>query len=398
MEILVPIFGIFTSFILLYYLSALNRSNIFLALFFLCCNLIVLVYYGLHFTHNLFWEGFCFIHFLPLSFLLGPLLFYYVKSTLTDGEKFSKWDYLHLIPAFLMIFVSLPFTTLPFNEKARIAKEIVEITNNYNVKFNWVSFEFILFARSIHLFLYSILAIGYFFWSKQQLMKKYNAIPSNNPVIQRWFLILAFIQIIIACNSIGHMTTLYGHGFTIFNIKSSDIFNDKYYFRICGGGFFIQNFILFLFPKVLYGNISYTVEVKNENIFQEIKSNMAKKIKPSSLGIEGDLDVILKEYLSQLPFINKGFSLSQMSFDLKIPERFLSNYFNKELSITFSEWKKNLRIDYVCKLIEEGNAKNITIEAISTNAGFVSRSKFIDAFKERKGVTPSAFIKSQLNN
>ena len=63
-----------------------------------------------------------------------------------------------------------------------------------------------------------------------------------------------------------------------------------------------------------------------------------------------------------------------------------------------SEWKKNLRIDYVCKLIEEGNAKNITIEAISTNAGFVSRSKFIDAFKERKGVTPSAFIKSQPNN
>lgn len=73
-----------------------------------------------------------------------------------------------------------------------------------------------------------------------------------------------------------------------------------------------------------------------------------------------------------------------MSFDLKIPERFLSNYFNKDLNITFSEWRKNLRIDYVCRLIE----------AIATNAGFASRSKFIDAFKERKGVTPSAFIKS----
>ena len=38
--------------------------------------------------------------------------------------------------------------------------------------------------------------------------------------------------------------------------------------------------------------------------------------------------------------------------------------------------------------------KKITIEAISSNAGFASRSKFIDAFKEQMGITPSAYIKS----
>jgi AraC-like DNA-binding protein len=107
-----------------------------------------------------------------------------------------------------------------------------------------------------------------------------------------------------------------------------------------------------------------------------------------------DIEQIIQAYLSNSPFTQKEFSLSQMSFDLKIPERFLSNYFNKELEITFSDWRKNLRIDHVCKLIEDGEAINLTIEAIATNAGFASRSKFIDAFKERKGVTPSAFIKS----
>jgi len=71
----------------------------------------------------------------------------------------------------------------------------------------------------------------------------------------------------------------------------------------------------------------------------------------------------------------------------------LSNYFNKELSKTFGEWKNDQRINYVCKNIDEGKAKDITIEAISINAGFVSRSKFIDAFKDRIGVTPSAYIK-----
>ena len=83
-----------------------------------------------------------------------------------------------------------------------------------------------------------------------------------------------------------------------------------------------------------------------------------------------------------------------MSFDLKIPERFLSNYFNKDLDKTFSEWKNDLRIAHVCEMIEEGKAKKFTIEAMAANAGFVSRSKFIDAFKARNGVTPSAFIKN----
>ena len=127
-------------------------------------------------------------------------------------------------------------------------------------------------------------------------------------------------------------------------------------------------------------------------IIDEIKSSFPKKQKETAT-LE-DIEHIIQAYLDALPYIQKEFSLSQMSFDLKIPERFLSNYFNKELEITFSDWRKNLRIDHVCTLIEDGEAKNLTIEAIATNAGFASRSKFIDAFKERKGVTPSAFIKS----
>jgi AraC-like DNA-binding protein len=173
-------------------------------------------------------------------------------------------------------------------------------------------------------------------------------------------------------------------------IPSKSIFTDQHYGAICGGGFFVQNFILFLFPKILYGNVSYEVDLKPLTILQEIKSSLAKK-SSGFREFENELD----QYLASHPFLKKDFSLSQMSFDLKIPERFLSNYFNKELAKTFGEWRNDLRIEYACQLIEEGNAKKITIEAISTHAGFVSRSKFIDAFKARKGVTPSVYIKEK---
>ena len=392
MAIFFPLFGIFTSFILIYYLSSLNRSNIFLALFFLCCNLIVLVYYGLHFTKDLFWEGVCFVNWLPLSYLLGPFLFYYVKSTLSENNKLEKWDWLHLLPAVFIIFNCLPFTTLPFDQKASIAHEIVNITENYTLDFNFVSFEFILLSRSAHLLVYSVFSIIYFFRHAHKVYKTHGTRSSNHSILTKWMLLLCSIQIVIAINSIGHMSTLYDIKFSIFGIPSYEIFTEKYYFGICGAGFFLQNIFLFLFPKILYGNVSYTIEKGKDSIIDDIKSNLPKKIKDAS--VTEDIEKIIEKYLSSIPYTSRDFSLSQMSFDLKIPERFLSNYFNKELQITFSEWRKNLRIDHVCRMIEQGESKNLTIEAIATNAGFASRSKFIDAFKERKGVTPSAFIKS----
>jgi len=395
MAIFFPLFGIFTSFILIYYLSSLNRSNIFLALFFLCCNLIVLVYYGLHFTKDLFWEGVCFVHWLPLSYLLGPFLFYYVKSTLSENNKLEKWDWMHLLPAVFIILNCLPFTTLPFDQKASIAHEIVNVTENYTLDFNFVSFEFILLSRSAHLLAYSVFSIIYFFRHAHKVYKTHGARSSNHGILTKWMLLLCGIQIVIAVNSIGHMSTLYDIKFSIFGIPSYQIFTEKYYFGICGAGFFLQNIFLFLFPKILYGNVSYTIEKGKDSIIDDIKSNLPKKIKDVS--VTEDIEKIIEKYLSTIPYISRDFSLSQMSFDLKIPERFLSNYFNKELQITFSEWRKNLRIDHVCKMIEQGESKNLTIEAIATNAGFASRSKFIDAFKERKGVTPSAFIKSIIN-
>ncbi len=392
MAILFPLFGIFTSFILLYYLSSLNRSNIFLALFFLCCNLVVMVYYGLHFTKDLFWEGVSFVHWLPLSYLLGPLLFFYVKTTLADNNKLEKWDWLHLLPAVFIVINCLPFTTLPFDQKAQIAHEIVNVTENYTLDFNFVSFEFILYSRSIHLLFYAVFSVGYFYQHSKKIVKTYSSRSSNHSIISRWIYLLCLLQIVIAINSIGHMSTLYGVQFNVLGIPSTSIFTEKYYFEICGGGFFLQNIFLFLFPKILYGNVSYTIEEGKNNIIEDLKSNLPKKQKETPT-IQ-DIEQIIQAYLLNSPYVDKEFSLSQMSFDLKIPERFLSNYFNKDLNITFSEWRKHLRIDYVCRLIEAGESKNLTIEAIATNAGFASRSKFIDAFKERKGVTPSAFIKS----
>lgn len=393
MGIIFPLFGIFTSFILIYYLSSLNRSNAFLALFFLCCNVVVLIYYGLHYTQDLFWEGICFVHFLPLSYLLGPLLFYYVKTLVTDKHKLEKIDLIHLVPAIFILINCLPFTTLPFDQKAKIAHEIINVTQKYSLDFQFVSFEFILVSRTLHLVVYCIFSLIYFTVHARKTKAIYGQLATNHSILKRWIYLLCGIQFIISSNSLLHMLTVVGINFDFQSDAYTQIFTSKqHYFAVAGGGFFLQNFFLFLFPKILYGNVSFIPPPGNSTFLNEFKSAIPKKRK--HLEIDVEIEEELQSYLLTRPFTKKDFSLAQMSFDLKISERALSLYFNTVIGITFSQWRKRIRIDYAIELMNAGESKKITIEAISTKAGFASRSKFIDAFKEQVGITPSAFIKS----
>ena len=69
--------------------------------------------------------------FLPLSYIIGPLLFIYVRTTISDNKHFKKTDWLHFIAAFLILLATLPYTSLSFDKKFEIAYQIVKITENY---------------------------------------------------------------------------------------------------------------------------------------------------------------------------------------------------------------------------------------------------------------------------
>lgn len=380
MEMLTPFFGLFTSFILFYYRKDFNRSNLYLALFFLCSNLIVLVYFGLHFSKTPFWEGVFFIQFMPLSFVIGPLLFYYVKYAVAENKNIVPKDYLHLIPAFLVVLYSLPYTTLPFSEKVKIAHYIQAVTQDYDYNISFFSLKNMLFIRPFHLLLYCIISIVYFKRDTNKRKTIYGQMPVNFTIIKKWIYVLVGLQLFISLYCL-----LDSYADFILN-EYSGFINQKNYFRFLGIAFSLQNILLFLFPKILFDTISYP-----DPTFAKTRPSQIKK--GNSSETNQNITIQLSHYLIENPFLQSGFNLSKMALDLQLSERVLSNYFNTELALSFSEWKNSQRIDFACKMIAEGKADKLTVEGISQNVGFSSRSKFIDAFKERKGVVPSTYIK-----
>jgi AraC-like DNA-binding protein len=208
----------------------------------------------------------------------------------------------------------------------------------------------------------------------------YGQMPVNYTVIKKWIYVLVGLQLFISLYCL-----LDSYADFILN-EYSGFINQKNYFRFLGIAFSLQNILLFLFPKILFDTISYP-----DPTFAKTRPSQIKK--GNSSETNQNISAQLNHYLIEKPFLQSGFNLSKMALDLQLSERVLSNYFNTELALSFSEWKNSQRIDYACTMIAEGKADKLTVEGISQNVGFSSRSKFIDAFKERKGVVPSIYIK-----
>ena len=92
-------------------------------------------------------------------------------------------------------------------------------------------------------------------------------------------------------------------------------------------------------------------------------------------------------------YLNTEFKIINIVFLSGIAPHHLSYYFNSVLNSSFSEWRNNLRIEYILKLIDKGDSKNKTLESLSLQSGFINQNTFIRAFKTRTGVTPSQYVK-----
>ena len=233
---------------------------------------------------------------------------------------------MHFIPAVIVVLISLPYTTLPFSEKVKIAHHIQAVTQDYDFKISIFSLKQMMFIRPMHLFLYCILSLMYFKKATKKRLESFGALPSNHWIIERWIYLLISLQLFIS-------TYCFLDSYTGFILKNDlGIFKYENYFRAVGSTFFMQNILLFLFPKILFDSISYPDVSLAKNRAAQIK-------KEKSLEINQTITAQIENYMLTSPYIEPGFNLSKMALDLKLSERVLSNYFNTELGISFSEWK-----------------------------------------------------------
>lgn len=129
-----------------------------------------------------------------------------------------------------------------------------------------------------------------------------------------------------------------------------------------------------LTESVLFYSLSFinnrsdkvTLKKNNENLFETIVS------------------------YTECHFREQDLSLRKVADIFSYTEKYLSYLFKKNMETGFNKYLNNLRIQYACKLIEEGED---TISEISRRCGFADSFYFSKVFKKRTGISPTGYIK-----
>lgn len=86
-------------------------------------------------------------------------------------------------------------------------------------------------------------------------------------------------------------------------------------------------------------------------------------------------------------------SVAELAHAAHTTERTLTRRCQRDLGISFAEWRQRLRVVKAMPLLEAGH----TVEAIALDLGYSSASAFITMFKRMMGVTPDEFRRSAGN-
>ncbi len=338
------------------------------------------------------------VHFMPLVVLTGPSLYLYIRSLLKDDASLQKIDLIHLVPAILLFINNFNYNFfIPFSDKLIVAQEIINNDRSLMLQFNPL-----LFSGEVSYYIRSIVAISYMAICSIMVYKHFREDISKqfqNVLIFRWLLILLIFTFIM--------------NFAIFyyTIKMLIDWNGDNKMSVVSTGWFIYavgsliiiNLILFFFPSILYGlpRMDYYIikpeGIKGKDVVDEIiNQDNIKPIKEYEISVEKLALIGLKvdQYSGNKPYLRPEFSLALMSREIGIPVHHLSYYFNEYLHIDFAKWKNNARIDFVVELMHAGTNEYLTLDALSKQAGFGSRSTFVSAFKQKVGLTPSDYINS----
>jgi AraC-like DNA-binding protein len=101
----------------------------------------------------------------------------------------------------------------------------------------------------------------------------------------------------------------------------------------------------------------------------------------------------IMNYLNdEKPYLSPGFSIHDIVSTLDIPQKNVTECFNKVIKIPFPRMRNQLRIEYAIDLFKNDAHLKNSISGIATDAGFTNRATFYTAFKEVTKMTPFEWI------
>lgn len=315
--------------------------------------------------------------YLPLFSIGVPSLYLYFKNLVNDTKKFKKKELKHFIfPIVFGIYSILKDEIYVLPVFSHLCYFIFTI---YISLYIFTSFQFL--KKNI--------------WHRKTGL--YNVNQQNN-ILSKWTVLIFLFNCLISLRLIISLG--------IDEMNQSYSFEENYQWISA----ILINFIyikILLSPEILYGyNAIYKkIKIHRDSNFILHEFWLLKQKKT----INNNQDIILNEkisgyitsYLQNIETLvfhneilrNHLISFTDIANKLKIPKSHLTFVFKYHSKVSFSEFKKIIRIYDALNLIEENYLKSNTLESLAAKVGFSSYNPFFLAFKDITGTTPQIYYK-----
>ena len=407
MALLISLLMMLLAILLLYFNRRVQPSSVWFSASIFLISLLHLTHYFVFSGKSVWWAAVLFNHTSPFFYLLGPSLFFYVRSTLSDQHRLSLKDRWHFIPFFIQLIAIMPYIFKPWSYKLWVAGEVIRDVHNMlripdlvllPVQLNMA-------MRPITWMLYSCYSL-YLVLSFRRTYKMSERVPPNDAKRTLQFLV-SFLVICLA-------TTLSYVGLSIEYFLKFDqttaVFITTPWTALSAVGVAILPFMLLLYPEIIYGIPRWKKDPADIPIHSVMSAqsmpgdSIATNVTPASSTEQKEdspedasvhfielADRIPKVMAEQQLYLDPDFNLEDLSKALDVPKHHLYYCFNCILKTRFTQLRAQCRVQYAQQLIGQGETRDKTFEAIGLMSGFSSRSSFLNTFRDITGMTPRDF-------
>lgn len=358
-----------------------NKNSLLLAGYLVVLSIYNILHYFLFEENSILGIAILLRHFSPLFYIPGAILFLYVRGSLKNRWTFSKHDLWHFLPMLIGAINIIPYYLVPFQDKIQYAEKLFASSN-----FNFLTETTLFYPFNISAIIRSFLFTGYVITSANLLWNFNKSKQKKDECTKKQFKWISFL--------VGN-AFLIGVCFLFltFNFYTNTIVEKKeinnYLFTIVAGlTFSFIPTVLVFFPQELYGI------PESELIDPDKKDKNALSDKNLYL-----LAARIIEYFeNNKPYLEKTFSLDDLSNHLDVPKHQLYICLNTCLNKKFTQLRTSYRIEYAKKLLLTGDLDSKSLQGIWMEAGFSSKTNFFTTFKEETGLTPTEFIQLEKNS
>ncbi|WP_412468127.1 helix-turn-helix domain-containing protein [Pedobacter sp. KLB.chiD] len=341
---------------------------------------------------------------LPIYYLIAPSFYLYVKGSIDPGQSQFKISHLlHIIPALPALVSIIPYNLLDTDEQRRVLKGLV---NDMTLLFsphpyivgNWHW----IFLPSVAC-IYCIFLFANIRRSRRSsgLTKKATIWLYSYTVVLTLFFLCTLTATLKAQFDINGPLHVFRSGtfvflgcLCIFTLSLLFTINPEFVLGNRSSKSDDPNGVLPNDQQSLPDRAGKSDPAENEPVVvisheERTQRKIGSRPKIIDPVLINKVEVLMKQ---KEIFRQSGLTISEFSAYCDVPNHKLSELFNSHYKQGFNAYINHLRIEYVKRRLQQGDWKRFTLEAISSDAGFVTRNTFIVVFKKLTGYTPSSYI------